>query len=104
VGKSENGPDMRDCGDYAQAIQESASCTISVLLEPVTKRDVTSWRAGAVACSRVLTVDGPSWSAAVTVHWPSQEHREFAAALYGVLASLDAEITRKAFQEALHLA
>jgi len=104
MGKSETGPDMRDCSEYARAIQDNLDCSVAVLLEPVTRLDTSSWRVGLVATSRELLVSGPAWSAAVTVHWPSRAYRDFGSALYGGLAQLDADVGRQTFQKELNLA
>lgn len=104
MGKSGNGPDMQDCSDYARLIGENVSCTVSILLEPVTRLDTSSWHVSVLAVSRELTPLGPVWSVCVTAHWPSRAYREFPAALYGALAQADAEIGKRAFTSELGLA
>lgn len=103
MGKSESGPDMRDCATYLDEMQTQQNCCTSILMELAGSRVGVHWRVNVLSLSRNLLLDQPEWSVASSLLWPNRENRTFEGALFRALAEHDAQISRRAFQAILEI-
>lgn len=103
MGKSEHGPDMLDCCQYARMIEESLGLSVTVLLEPVGLHAGQCWRLHALAVKVGHPEAENNRSAAAQVVWPHREHKTFEGALFALLALLDASLSQQSFLEAVNI-
>lgn len=103
MGKSESGPDMRDCATYLAEMQEQQNCSTSILAELAGSRAGVHWRVHVLSCSNTLAMTEPEWSVSTSLIWPNRENKTFEGALFRALAEHDAHISKAAFQRILDL-
>jgi len=103
VGKSVNGPDMQDCLLQLTAMQESARCTITLLLEPDGCGAGPRWQLHALAVGEPAPNPEQVWTSAARCYWPSRYHKTFEGALFKLLCDLDVVLTQSTMFRVLEL-
>lgn len=103
MGKSESGPDMRDCLMYLRQVEKAHDVDITVLLVPdgseiaphvtlsvlATRKGRSPWEAGDGWCSNL--------------GWPNRENKTFEGALFRALAEHDAHLERSGFLSSIEI-
>lgn len=103
MGKSSNGPDMLDCLAYLREIETQTGKRVTVLLEPDGYGPGPRWSVTLLAVPHDHVKIAEGWGVAVAGRWPHRAHKTFEGALFVLLAHLDGEIGKAAFQELLDI-
>ena len=103
MGKSDVGPDMRDCFAYLKEIEKGTGSAISILVDVVGSSVGWTGHIHALALSRELTPEGPLWSCGASVYWPHRNYKTFEGAVFDLLLLLDVSVEQKSFLRALDI-
>ena len=103
MGKSESGPDMRDCATYLDEMQMQQDCNTTLLITLDGSGVGVFWRVHVLSNSDELDGLEPVWSVATQLRWPNRENKTFEGALFRALAEHDGQIALRQFQRALGL-
>ena len=103
MGKSANGPDMRDCATLFHEMQMQQDCNSTLMLELGGSELAPRWRIHVLSTSDELANLLPIWTVASYYVWPNRENQGFASALFRALMEHDAMISKQAFQTILDI-
>jgi len=89
MGKSESGPDLRDCGILASELQSLSGVSLTVLMELDGSGVASHWLSHVLAVKKGLTDPERLSAMSVAFRWPNDRQRTFEAALYDALWKID---------------
>lgn len=89
MGKSESGPDLRDCSILGAEIQSLAGVSLTILMELDGSHAASYWLSHVLAVKKGTIEPDRLSAASVAFRWPNERHTTFEAALYDALWKID---------------
>lgn len=104
MGKSENGPDMRDCLHFLHTIEEVYQCHTTLIIDIDGTPDEWSGFVGLVSVPRGVQDLDQRKGVSTRACYPNRNGKTFEAFLYWLVVQHDAEMTRTSMLRQLELA
>lgn len=104
MGKSEHGPDMRDCAIYAREIEKSRGSYVTLLITLDGFGSAPGWQVDVLSSDKTAWLTGQGPCQAVNVKFPSRKHKTIEGAIFCALAELDASYAQEDFCRTIGLA